>query len=281
MDLPSHQNEWYDFDNFFEFPTGDLDGNSTSVDSISPKDLDLSYSEAEATNWNANHGAWPQAPFQELVDYENPFGEFALGTEPIANPNETLQLSSSSEAEGSMGSTYDASWSPDFPGHNGQFYSAIRQMVESQATTDGGYSSKEKRIEASIALHMQRLQDVSLPDLDLFSDSNTSFPSPCWSETARPNASLDGSPATTLLSEPTSKSPTPPLSSDPTAGGMELVLDLNMNTASNIPKKQKPRSRAQKENYIKVRKHGACEKHRKQHKRVCLKAYMTTRLWIR
>lgn len=56
--------------------------------------------------------------------------------------------------------------------------------------------------------------------------------------------------------------------SDPAAGGMEFVLDLNMNATTNVPKKQKPRSQAQKENYIKVRKHGACEKHRKQHKRV-------------
>ncbi|PLB45849.1 hypothetical protein P170DRAFT_512466 [Aspergillus steynii IBT 23096] len=268
MDLSSHQNEWYDFDNFFEFPSGDLDSNSTSVDSVSPKDFELGYSEADATNWNSNLGACSQAPFPELVDYENPFGEYTLGTEPIANPNEILQLPSSSEAEGLVGSTYDSTWSPDFPGHDEQFYSTIRQMVESQAATDAGYSSKkEKRIEASIALHMQRLQDVSLPDLDLFSDSNTSFPSPCWSETARPNASVDGSPATTLLSEPTSKSPTPPSTSDAAAGGMELVLDLNMNTAANVPKKQKPRSRAQKENYIKARKYGACEKHRKQHKR--------------
>lgn len=268
MDSPSHQNEWYDFDSFLEFPSGDLDSNSTSVDSISPKDLDLSYTEADATNWNSNLGACSQASFPELVDCENLFGEYTLGTESIANPNETLQLPSSSEAEGSMGSTYDATWSPEFPGHNEQFYSTIRQMVESQAATGAGYASrKEKRIEASIALHMQRLQDVSLPDIDLFSDSNTSFPSPCWSETARPNASIDGSPATTLLSEPASKSPTPPSTLDASSGGMELVLDLNMNTASNVPKKQKPRSRAQKENYIKVRKHGACEKHRKQHKR--------------
>lgn len=269
MDPLSHQNEWYDLDAFLELPAGDFDSNSTSVDSISPKDLDLSYSEADAANWNVNLGADSQVSFPGLVDYENPFNECTLGTEPIANPTEALQLPSSSEAERFVGSTYDATWSPDFPGHDDQFYSTIRQMVESQAATDAGYiSKKEKRIEASIALHMQRLQDVSLPDIELFSDSNTSFPSPCWSETARPNTSLDGSPATTLMSEPTSKSSTPPSTSDAAGGGMELVLDLNMNTAANVPKKQKPRSRAQKENYIKVRKHGACEKHRKQHKRV-------------
>jgi hypothetical protein len=49
---------------------------------------------------------------------------------------------------------------------------------------------------------------------------------------------------------------------------MEMVLDLNMNATANVPKKQKPRSQAQRENYIKARKYGACEKHKKQHKRV-------------
>ena len=58
------------------------------------------------------------------------------------------------------------------------------------------------------------------------------------------------------------------VSEAPPPGGMEMVLDLNMNTAANVPKKQKPRSQAQKENYIKARKYGACEKHKKQHKRV-------------
>lgn len=49
-----------------------------------------------------------------------------------------------------------------------------------------------------------------------------------------------------------------------------MVLDLNMNATTNLPKKQKPRSQAQKENYIKARKFGACEKHKKQHKRVSI-----------
>ncbi|THC90649.1 hypothetical protein EYZ11_009893 [Aspergillus tanneri] len=273
MDPSSHQNEWYDFDNFIEFPSGDIDSNSTSVDSISPKDYALNYSDVDGSNWNSDFGVDSQAPFSSLAGYENPLEECALGTEPFADLSEILQFPASSESEGLVGSTRDDTWSSSFPSHSEHFYSTIRQMVESQAAVDVRCSSsKEKRMEASIALHMQRLHDVSLPELDLFSDSNTTFASPCWSETARANVSHSGSPATTLLSEPTSKSPTPPAAPDGIAGGMELVLDMNMNTPANLPRKQKPRSRAQKENYIKVRKHGACEKHRKQHKReVCLR----------
>lgn len=54
----------------------------------------------------------------------------------------------------------------------------------------------------------------------------------------------------------------------PVSGGLEMVLDLNMNASTLLPKKQKPRTKAQRENYINVRRNGACEKHRKRHKKV-------------
>lgn len=54
----------------------------------------------------------------------------------------------------------------------------------------------------------------------------------------------------------------------PAAGGVELVMDLNMNTATSLPRKHRPRTQAQRQRYLAVRNHGACEKHKKQHKRV-------------
>jgi hypothetical protein len=57
-------------------------------------------------------------------------------------------------------------------------------------------------------------------------------------------------------------------SAQPVSGGVEMVLDLNMNARAFLPKKQKARTKAQRENYINVRRNGACEKHRKRHKKV-------------
>ncbi|KAK2747962.1 hypothetical protein FQN57_001553 [Myotisia sp. PD_48] len=50
-------------------------------------------------------------------------------------------------------------------------------------------------------------------------------------------------------------------------GGIELVMDLNMNTATSLPRRHRPRTQAQRERYLAVRNQGACEKHKKQHKR--------------
>jgi hypothetical protein len=54
----------------------------------------------------------------------------------------------------------------------------------------------------------------------------------------------------------------------PVAGGVELVMDLNMNAATSLPRKHRPRTQAQRERYLAVRNQGACEKHKRQHKRV-------------
>lgn len=147
--------------------------------------------------------------------------------------------------------------------------SSIRHMVEAQAAADPScLSTKAKRRDASIAIHLQRLHN-SPADGEISSDSNPSL-SP-WSDFIRDTDSATtaqvGSVITPAIStdDSTSASPDP----DAAGRGVELVLDLNMNATANLPKKQKPRSQAQKENYIKARKHGACEKHRKQHKRVC------------
>ncbi|KAJ6173750.1 hypothetical protein N7485_006562 [Penicillium canescens] len=135
----------------------------------------------------------------------------------------------------------------------------FRNLVEAQAAADPRVASiKEKRREAAIALHLQRLCDATALDLDMSSDSNTSFSSPSWSDYMR--GSTSPQPARPSVENTSVPGASPP-------GAMEMVLDLNMNATANVPKKQKPRSQAQRENYIKARKYGACEKHKKQHKR--------------
>ncbi|KAE8374261.1 hypothetical protein BDV26DRAFT_284394 [Aspergillus bertholletiae] len=267
MGHSSQGDEFFDFDNFFDVPSGYVDSNPTSVNSISPKDFDLTYNDLDGSNWDSGLDMCTQIPFTDFVNHEPSFQEYFAGAanvEPVVDPSDIFQLPSASPSEIFVGSGFDSTWLPGAHSCDDHYYSTIRQMVESQAAVDPSCSSKkEKRREAAIALHLQRLQDAPLPEIDMSSDSNTSFPSPRWSVS---HDAACASPATTSLSESTGKSPTPP-SADVTSGGIELVLDLNMNTPANLPRKQKPRSRAQKENYIKVRKHGACEKHRKQHKR--------------
>ncbi|GIJ99393.1 hypothetical protein Aspvir_001525 [Aspergillus viridinutans] len=275
MENPARADEWVDFDNSFEFSTGYLESNPPSLDSISPKDLELVYSDADALNWDSEAAQWPQSAFSDLVALEDPLiGSTEMPLDVAGFSENVPPLPSFPEVECSS-STFDATWSSFDASNMAENYyspSTYRQLIESQAAADPRCSSKkEKRLEASIALHLQRLQDAATADLSLSSESCGSFSSPCWPDSAAGSASEPqsrGSPSSTSASEPSAKSSTPPSSRpSPVSAGVELVLDLNMNTTTNLPKKQKPRSQAQKENYIKVRKHGACEKHRKQHKR--------------
>ncbi|KAF4154647.1 hypothetical protein CNMCM8927_001079 [Aspergillus lentulus] len=275
METPARAEQWVDFDNSFEFASGYLESNPPSLDSISPKDLELVYSDADALNWDSEAAQWPQSAFSDLVAFEDPLiGSAEMPLDMAGFPENVPPLPSFPEVECSA-STFDATWSSfDASNIEETFYSpsTYRQLIESQAAADPRcFSKKEKRLEASIALHLQRLQDAATADFNLSSESCGSFSSPCWPDSAAGSASEPqsrGSPSSTSASEPSAKSSTPPSSRpSPANGGVELVLDLNMNTTTNLPKKQKPRSQAQKENYIKVRKHGACEKHRKQHKR--------------
>nr|KMM71056.1 hypothetical protein CPAG_07363 [Coccidioides posadasii RMSCC 3488] len=74
---------------------------------------------------------------------------------------------------------------------------------------------------------------------------------------------------TTSVSTPSSDVPSKqqPAARPPVTGGLELVMDLNMNAATSLPRRHRPRTQAQRERYLAVRSRGACEKHKKQHKR--------------
>ncbi|KAJ5760444.1 hypothetical protein N7520_007600, partial [Penicillium odoratum] len=231
--------EWVDFDQFLDLSpsySDDYSANSISPEMSLPYDADLFTNDlpdltqpgfSDMTNYDLSHEV-------SFVDQSPNVGLVPDFVPPLDN--------AMFHGYQSYDTTFD-----------------FRQMVEAQAALDPRVASlKEKRREAAIALHLQRLCDATALDLEMSSDSNTSFSSPCWSDYMRESISP----------RPNSASPEEtPAPSRSGNGGMEMVLDLNMNATANLPKKQKPRSQAQKENYIKARKYGACEKHKKQHKR--------------
>ncbi|KAL2822177.1 hypothetical protein BDW59DRAFT_106957 [Aspergillus cavernicola] len=260
IDFSGHQDEWLDFDSLFQLPSEYLESNSTSVESISPRDLDQSFTDTDFLNWGSDPAVYSQSLFPETVGYEAPmegFGQPALDSlQPFINPNDVLQSVPQLSQDRFIESGFDSS--------------SFRYMVESQAALDNRYfSKKEKLRDASIALHLQRLQNAPLPDSNTHPPSNQ-FSSPDWSVTPlelSPRERSCPTPATSFVSDSTQKSSSPTSESEPGPASMQFVLDLNMNTATNAPRKQKPRSKAQRDNYIKARKYGVCEKHRKQHKR--------------
>lgn len=145
----------------------------------------------------------------------------------------------------------------------------FRFLVDSWASTDQrSRSMKQKRRDAAIDLHLQRFANAH-SDSQLFpTDSEFSF--------------SDSSQQSPVASTPVSSTSNSERSV-PQTGGRELVFDINLNTATNLPKKQKKRTQAQIEDYINARRNGACLKHKKQHKKVslpsllsCLKANMNS-----
>lgn len=267
----------FGLDDAFEYPLGDLD--------LSPEDCDL-IARMNGFDTDPVSGFCSEPPwFSDFVNYDTPDNLLPgtldnLGAFPDAG-----------HMVDDMGTASDSVFfDPPFDCNmgNGQFQdmlfydqpydltTTIRQAVEAQAAADTRFSSqKEKRRDAGIAIHLQRLQETPLADFDMLA-ATPDFPSPSSSFVAQGSTSptsTGASQTATPASATTDSVSTPTLGGDQ-AGGVELVLDLNMNATSNLPKKHKPRSQAQRENYIKVRKHGACEKHRKQHKRVgCLIVY--------
>ncbi|KAL4920895.1 hypothetical protein BDW62DRAFT_152026 [Aspergillus aurantiobrunneus] len=231
MDFSSRQDEWLDFDNLFQLPSDYLD---TSVESISPRDLDPSFTDMGFLNWDSDPAMCSQAMFPDFMGYETPVEGLEQSSLDFINPNDVLQPLPQDQF---VDPGFDSTWLPDVP--NLGYSPSFRHMVESQAALDTRcFSQKEKRRDASIALHLQRTQNAPLPKA-----------TPCERSSSK------------------SQNSSPPAPGSEPGASMQLVLDLNMNTTTHAPKKQKPRTRAQRENYIKARKYGVCEKHRKQHKR--------------
>ncbi|EPS30078.1 hypothetical protein PDE_05028 [Penicillium oxalicum 114-2] len=248
LDGPAQLEEWVDFDQFLNLPVayGDEYSALAATDAVLSEAMVPQDSEA----WAAAPLDFSQSAFADMIDLDMSQDSFFASLSPEMNMMTDLNV----------------------PVDNSTLYTPIshetqldfRQMVEAQAAADPRITSmKQKRREAGIELHLQRLYDATARELDLRSDSTASFSSPMWSDYAPGSISPQSASASASPKTPSVSAPTPATG----AGGIEMVLDLNMNAAANLPKKQKPRSQAQKENYIKARKYGACEKHKKQHKR--------------
>ncbi|KAL4901532.1 hypothetical protein BDW74DRAFT_170206 [Aspergillus multicolor] len=262
MDFSGRQDEWLDFDALLQLPTEYIESNPTSVESISPRDLDQTFTDMDFLNWDSDPTMCSQAMFPDFAGYEAPvegFGQSTTDFQPFINPN---QLQSAPPFPNQfVEPTFDSTYLPDE-----QDFASFRYMVESQAAMDPRcFSQKEKRRDASIALHLQRMQEELASEMNTPSLSSNTLSSPHWSELSleMTPGRLSTAPSTSPAAEPQ----TSPPSASELGAPLQLVLDLNMNTTTNVPKKQRPRSKAQRENYIKARKYGVCEKHRKQHKR--------------
>jgi hypothetical protein len=136
----------------------------------------------------------------------------------------------------------------------------FRYVVDSWASTDQRLrSTKQKRRDAAIDLHLQRFM-TEHGESQLFPTDSDVSPSDTPSITSSYQSPGDSTPVSSASSSDQSPGAQ--------AGGRELIFDLNLNTATQLPKKQKKRTKAQIEDYINARRNGACIKHKKQHKKV-------------
>lgn len=234
MDNYHVYDQGFDFGSFINFPE-DNNMESNNMDFQFPTEdvsADLSFSDMQLI------------PDMDFSQYDASLNTF-----------DTFEYPASSVNESPLTTNYEsfAPQAEDF-----------RFLVDSWASTDlRSRSMKQKRRDAAIDLHLQRFANAH-SDSQLFpTDSEFSFsdsPSNSCSQSSQQSPVASTPVSSTSNSE----------RSVPQTGGRELVFDINLNTATNLPKKQKKRTQAQIEDYINARRNGACLKHKKQHKKVSL-----------
>ncbi|OJD14681.1 hypothetical protein AJ78_05005 [Emergomyces pasteurianus Ep9510] len=163
--------------------------------------------------------------------------------------------------------------------------STLKDLALTRAAKDTRpVSQKTKRIDASIELYLQ-----------LQNDFGTGFQEQCdptsqtmvWqhSSTSTTGSSFDnnsfsltGSPVSSTSTVPElsprsctragSASAGPSTVPQPSAtGGVQMILDMNLNETTSLPRKHRPKTQEERQRYIAVRRQGACDWHRKQRKR--------------
>ncbi|KAK2741746.1 hypothetical protein FQN55_008246 [Onygenales sp. PD_40] len=172
---------------------------------------------------------------------------------------------------------------------------ALKDIALARAAADPRpISQKQKQMDASIALYSELQNDLGSSlreDLHAYgqpmvsqhssgSTSGSSFDNASFSMTSSPTSSsstmLDLSPAHPTFHSSSSAGPSRTAQPSST-GGVQMVLDLNMNEATSLPRKHRPKTQAERQSYIAARKQGACEWHRKQRKRcTCVDKSTTT-----
>ncbi|QKX62922.1 uncharacterized protein TRUGW13939_10090 [Talaromyces rugulosus] len=139
----------------------------------------------------------------------------------------------------------------------------FRPAVDSLASGDSRVCSlKQKRRDAAIDLHLQRNNS---PFFSSYATS-TSY-SPESLQESFTEQSLSASASFSHATPGSSSGRSEPLSDGPPSGSLEMVLDMNMNATTLLPKKQRKRTKAEIDDYTNVRRNGACIKHKKQHKK--------------
>ncbi|KGM91801.1 uncharacterized protein PADG_12116 [Paracoccidioides brasiliensis Pb18] len=167
--------------------------------------------------------------------------------------------------------------------------STLRDIVMSRAAADPRpVPQQRKQMDASIAIYSE-LHNVLGP---CFVEENLPYAPPMvWqqSSTSTIGSSFDAQSFSTVTGSPASSTGALPKRSPcintsipaksassagpsqaaqpPITGGVQMVLDLNMNEATSLPRKHRPKTQEERRRYIAVRKQGACEWHRKQRKR--------------
>ncbi|CRG88157.1 hypothetical protein PISL3812_05184 [Talaromyces islandicus] len=207
---------------------------------------------------------------------------------PAADP---LAASLSDISQSGLGLVADLGFDPlttDFPLYDNAYLSPsptvnyafaaspqdFRPAVENLASCDSrSRSLKQKRRDAAIDLHLQRGNNALFYPCLLPTDAAVSLytPSVSYSPESLQESFADQSRSATASSSHatpgSSSGRSEPLSDGPPSGNLELVLDLNMNAATQLPKKQRKRTKAEIDDYTNVRRNGACIKHKKQHKK--------------
>lgn len=165
--------------------------------------------------------------------------------------------------------------------------STLKDLALARAAKDTRpVSQKTKQMDASIELYLQLQNDlrsgfqeecapaaqsmVWQPSSTTISDS--SFDNNSFSLTGSPGSSTgtvpELSPASITRVGSASAGPSRPTPL-PASGGVQMVLDMNLNETTSLPRKHRPKTQEERQRYITVRRQGACEWHRKQRKRVC------------
>ncbi|PGG96911.1 hypothetical protein GX51_07603 [Blastomyces parvus] len=163
--------------------------------------------------------------------------------------------------------------------------STLKDLALARAAKDTRpVSQRTKQMDASIELYLQLQNDINS---GFQGDCNPAAQSMVWqhSSTAASDSSFDtnsfsvtGSPSSSTGTVPElspasmtragSASAAPSRAAlPPAAGGVEMVLDMNLNEATALPRKHRPKTHEERQRYITVRRQGACEWHRKQRKR--------------
>ncbi|OJD28364.1 hypothetical protein ACJ73_00235 [Blastomyces percursus] len=163
--------------------------------------------------------------------------------------------------------------------------STLKDLALARAAKDTRpVSQRTKQMDASIELYLQLQNDISSgfqEDCNFAAQSmvlqhssttlsDSSFDTNYFSVTGSPGSSTgtvpELSPASMTragsVSAGSSRTAVPPAT-----GGVEMVLDMNLNETTSLPRKRRPKTIEERQRYIAVRRQGACEWHRKQRKR--------------